>query len=263
MTATAHVYTADGFAIAMDGRQRWGDEPSRDGSISQLESDKVQKLFEISGKQMRLAYSVKGDVATADRSFDVTDDLARQIKKLRDRRFHNCRCFVETVATYIEQVINAAAARGRFEGFPATEITFAGYFKGRPCWIEVRFCPHLDRYGMLFEITEHDVKPGLCIVSGSAAIMSMVQAEHPRIADFYTNLNKQTSLEDATTFVTGYVKACCPDWVLELEPDCICIGGHVHVATVKPPESLKSTILGFFGFRRPRKTGFQWVIPPL
>jgi hypothetical protein len=262
MTATAHVFTSYGFAIAVDGRQRWAHAPSRDRHVIQLESDKVQKLFEVAGKQMRFAYTVKGHIASVDRSFDLRVELNRQIENLRDKRFRNCRSFVETLAAGIEQVIKDALVQRRLEGYPAAEICFAGYFKGKPYCLDVQFRRYLNQYGHLWGITEYEVKPGLCIVSGSAVVKSLIENKDPRMKDFYVPLDDQTSLEGASKFVTGYIRACCSDWALELDPSCKGIGGHVHVATVTPPEPIKAKILRFFGLGSRQKTGFQWVIPP-
>ena len=75
MTATAHFYTRNGFAVAVDGRQRWTHAPSRDAFIQSLESDCTQKLFEIVREHMTLCYTVKGDIASEDRAFDITTVL--------------------------------------------------------------------------------------------------------------------------------------------------------------------------------------------
>jgi len=263
MTATAHVYTSDGFAIAVDGRQRWGHEPSRDRHISQLESDQVQKLFEVTGRHMALAYSVKGDVASIDREFDFTAELEKTISQLRDKRFLSIRRFLEVLSGRLEEVIEEALVQGRLEVYPTTELCFVGYFRRKPCWVEVQFHRYRNRDGHLYEITEQGSRPGFCMVSGSLVVQELVQYEDPRVADFHTPLNDKTSLEDASKLVTGYIRACCSDWALELDPTCRGIGGHVHVATVTPPEPIKSRILRLFGFGSRNQTGFQWVTPPL
>ncbi len=138
-----------------------------------------------------------------------------------------------------------------------------GFFKGKPTWMDVQFRRIGFPNGHLSQLVEREVKPGLCIVSGSETVQSLVRMEHSLVEDFNIPINKKTSLDAATKFVTGFIRACCSDWVLQYEPSCHYNGGHIHIATITPPETLKSKIRGFFGITTSRHTGFQWLIPPI
>jgi hypothetical protein len=75
MTATATIYTSSGFAIAADGRHSWGHQPTpktREG-----ESDTVQKIFEITHRGAALAFCVRGDSVSEERSWDIAIELER------------------------------------------------------------------------------------------------------------------------------------------------------------------------------------------
>src|ERR1700680_478732 len=87
MTATATIYTPFGFAIAADGLQRWGHQPTRDISIIKNEGDTVQKIFEIEQKCVALAYLLRGDIANRDRSFDLGSELRSQLNSITAEAF--------------------------------------------------------------------------------------------------------------------------------------------------------------------------------
>jgi hypothetical protein len=263
MTATAHVYTSDGFAIAAEGRQRWLHVPSYDAHIRSLESDQVQKLFEIVSEQMTLCYSVKGEIASEDRSFDLIVELGQSVEKLRNGSFNNCRSFAEALAKCTEQAIRDARVQGRLECYPAAEVTIVGFFKGKPVWMDVQFRRTDFPNGRISQVVRHKVKRGRCIVSGSETVRSLVQMDHPLVADFNITIDKKTSLDTATKFATGFIRACCSDWVLQYDPSCRYNGGHIHTAIITPPQTLKSKIRGLFGLATTRHTGFRWVIPPI
>jgi hypothetical protein len=263
MTATAHFYTSEGFSIAIDGRQRWTDVPSYDAHIRSLESDQVQKLFEILNEQMTLCYSVKGDIASEDRAFDLTAVLQEQFSKLRGSRFSTCRGYAEALAKATERVIRDAKGSGTLECFPASEVTLVGYFKGQPVWLDIQFKRGGFPNGRLSQVCKRRVKPGFCIVSGSDTVRSLVTMEHPLVADFNFPVNEKTSLKTADKITTGYVRACCSNWILQYDPTCVSCGGHVHTAIIRPPETKLARIVRTLKRGAPPRTGFQWVIAPL
>jgi hypothetical protein len=78
-------------------------------------------------------------------------------------------------------------------------------------------------------------------------------AEH-----FHTELNEMTSLDSAATFATGFVGLCCSEWALTVGADCIKCGGHIHAATITPPERKTKKILTICG-ARPARNGFSMV----
>jgi hypothetical protein len=263
MTATAHAYTSEGFVVAVDGRQRWGHEPSRDRLTARLESDEVQKLFSVIDEQMTLAYSLKGDVANVDRSFDLAVELKRHLSFLKEKKFRNCLRFLEALAVSMEKSFAEALIQGRLDIYPTSYVCFVGYFKGEPSWFELQFHNSPDRDGRHWNIDKFDMQPSLCVVSGSDAVKFAVECQHELAEDFNTHFGAQTSLAAASKFVEGYVRLCGTDWARELDPSCIKIGGHVHTATITPPESRWNKFLRVLRRGACPQTGFQWVITPL
>jgi hypothetical protein len=263
MTATAHFYTSQGFSVAVDGRQRWCDVPSFSAHLQSLESDQVQKLFEIHNQQMTLCYTVKGDVVNEDRRFDLTKMLRQQVRKLRDDRFRSGHAFAEAFAKATEQGIRGAKDSGTLECFPSSEVTLVGYFKRKPVWFDIQFKRGGFLNGRLARVGERTVNPGLCVVSGSQEVISLVAMDHPLVENFRFPVDEKTSLEIANKITTGYVRACCSDWILQYEPTCKSCGGHVHTATITAPQKQEWSVSRMFSRTPPEPNGFQWVIPPI
>src|SRR5271168_5055616 len=107
MTATAIMYTSEGFAIAADGKQYWAHEPTRDMARSG-ESDHAQKIFFATGTQSVLAYVIRGDIANLDRSFNVEIELRQQMERLCNNRFKNYLELSNALAGALERYIKAA-----------------------------------------------------------------------------------------------------------------------------------------------------------
>ena len=264
MMATAIAYTRLGFAIAADGRQRWEHAPTRDRSTREAESNTVQKVFEIAGKQAVLAYVVRGHVANRDRSFDLGVELKNQIALLRDKHFRNCRQFLEALSVKLERYIETAKEDGRIEEYAAAELSFVGYFDGEPCWIDIQFRPFRDPMtGSHWAAASRDLYPGLCIASGSQLVREMISQGDPRFAQFWKPFEGELSLQEAADFARGYIEACCSPLARELDPDCSGIGGHIHVATVSPTDR-SLAVPRWLGFKKRALPtgGFRWLTPP-
>jgi hypothetical protein len=263
MTATAHVYTSDGFAIAADGRQTLS---SRLYGVDKVEiaSDRVHKIFEVAGKTFALACSIKGEIATLDREFDLGDALKDAVNRVRNSRSRSCARLACFLANELEVVIREAMLSGNLECCPSAELCFVGYFKASPCWFEVFIRPSLKANGKLYHIEQPPLRAGLCIVSGSDTVKEAVERGFHDEPACKILPNGQTTLKEATEFATGYVNAAGSPWAVSLDKGCIKIGGHTHVAVVLPPEGLRERLRRFVGLGSPKPiTGFQWRIAPL
>ena len=247
MTATATLYTPFGFAVAADGFQRWGHEPTRDRSVIEDESGSIRKIFEIKQEHVTLAYLLRGDIANRDRSFDLSWELGSLIASIGAAAFADCHQFVQALAKKLEDTILIAQADHRLDDdLPASEITFVGYFKDHPCWIDASFFRSRNpRTGSVFAVVPININPGFCFVSGSLLIRDLIQQNDHRFAPYCLRFDPTRSLEDAAGFFNGYIEACCSRAALFVDPECEGLGGHIHVATVAP------------------ENGFQWVVPPL
>jgi hypothetical protein len=139
MTATTITYTPFGFALAADGRQRWGHEPTRNEAVRQSENDYIQKIFEVhAGNHNLLAYMIRGDVANADRSFDLGMELEKQAALHKRSKFAGLLELVQAISADLKNYIEGAKEGHRIQDYPATFIDFIGYFDGLPSWIELQ-----------------------------------------------------------------------------------------------------------------------------
>src|SRR5208282_185489 len=247
MTATAICYTPFGFALAAEGRQRWQHSPTRDEVVREDESDSVQKIFEMEVKQAVFAYTLVGDIASRDRSFDLGVELRNEATSLCGKKFSSGPRFIEALSAKLEDAIERAKREPRIEDYPASEISFVGYFKDDPYWANVRF--RRRGAGLLREVIRQELYPGLFFVTGSPLIGNLISRGDPRFAQYARPPNGNPTLHAAAGLVRGYIEACCSPLALELDPEnCRHIGGHIHVATVTPPDlSLTSRIRNWLG----------------
>ncbi len=77
MTAIAVAYVSAGFAVSAEGRQQWAHQPTRDRGVRADEREDIQKIFEVTGTQAVLAYTVSGDIASRDRNSRNNPSLFR------------------------------------------------------------------------------------------------------------------------------------------------------------------------------------------
>ncbi|MGA7220021.1 MAG: hypothetical protein WBX38_17025 [Candidatus Sulfotelmatobacter sp.] len=261
MTAIAIPYTSSGFAIAADGRQQWEHEPSRDAATRDAESDAVQKIFQIERIDATFAFTLSGDVASRDRSFDLGTEVRNQLTWLHGTRFRRARGFMDALSERVVGAIQTAKGDGRIEHYPESEITLAGYFRGAPCLVNIQF----QRYGIGFRhrVIFRDLQPGAHFLTGSDLITRLVSGGDERFVQFCKPLYEDASLQAATEFAIGYVQACSSALARGLDPECRRIGGHIHAAVVTPPDrSLRATFRRWLG-RGSSQTGFQWIRRPV
>lgn len=244
MTATAILYTGFGYALAADGRQRWGHAPSRDATARESEKESIQKIFKLETGQAVFGCALRGSVANRDRSFDLGVEFPNQIALLRREKFENGHRLVDALSTNIGDYIEAAREEQRIDGYPDVRITCVGYFNKTPHWVEVQFLPSHNPLGSLHWLNPTVPYPGLCVVTGSLLIRDLISHADPRFFEFYRPFDETASLQDAIEVVKNYIEACSSPMALEVDPSCEELGGHIHVATVT-------------------HTGFKWEVPPL
>jgi hypothetical protein len=87
MTATVIIYTNQGFAIAADGLELWEDPDTHQRSL-RPGGDRIQKIFVAERKDATLAYILRGQIATEDRTFDLEAEVRNQLALLTTSKFN-------------------------------------------------------------------------------------------------------------------------------------------------------------------------------
>ncbi len=123
MTAIAISYTSFGFAIAADGRQQWQHAATRHNAARGAESDEVQKIFQIQRRDATFAFTLSGDTANRDRSFDLCTEVRNQVTQLQKTRFFTPGGFVGTLSEYVTAAIQTARNEHRIEDYPQSSVT--------------------------------------------------------------------------------------------------------------------------------------------
>ena len=94
----------------------------------------------------------------------------------------------------------------------------------------------------------------------SPKIVAAFERNDPRFAEFRKPFGPSSSLQEAADFAESFIRASCylPATHQIDSENAGYFGGHIHVATLAPPDpSLKSRILRYFG--RGPWGKFQWV----
>ena len=246
MTATATVYSPFGFAVAADGRQRWENFATRDEFIRQSESEHAQKVFRFTSASSTLAYFIRGHIANRDRSFDVGIELQQLLPSMAKGESRDANDLATGISSHLDRYVKTAMHEQRIETYPQIFIDLLGYIDHQPAWVEIQFFP-VSRHqkGPLYEIQHRSIWPGLSIVTGSLVIRDLIVANHPMFSRFCGPFDYRKSIDQAASFVQGYIEACCSPEALEFDRECEMFGGHIHVATITPQE------------------GFRWVVAPI
>jgi hypothetical protein len=146
------------------------------------------------------------------------------------------------------------------QGFPNSQITFAGYYRGEPCWVDASF--RLFGLGFVYRLEEYNCTPGRNFCTGSEVLNRLIKDGDERVSRFFVELNDENqSLDSAAFMAQKYIELCCSPLIRSLESDgCRTIGGRIHLATVTNPYN-PSCLFRLLG--KQRTGGFKWIIPPI
>jgi hypothetical protein len=254
VTAIAIAYTSYGFAVAADGRLRWGEDVVPE-ELSKEESDEAQKILKIESRQGIFACTLRGDTLSRH-GFDVGIELINQAMVLRGDTFRTCFDFIRALSTNLGSAMEIAKKEGRTEGYLQALLTFVGYFKGNPCWMRLEFDTSTGKGSL---VMPPDIRPGMDYLKSSPKIECAFRQGDKILADFRKPFGPNSSLKEATDYAEGFIQACCSDAAFEIDSEnARYFGGRIHVATVTPPDrSLKSRILRF-GRSPLQSARFQW-----
>lgn len=248
MTAVAVVSAPWGVLMAADGRMSFPDDSTK------LPDDQTQKILRISDPNRNVLYALVGLIG--DGGFDARDELRRRIKELATQEFSNpCEYITslcQPVATAMTNARYFPSSNGKLKDgrWNTVQVFFAGCFGALVCMVIGEYS-HLNGLAN-FRITEYREDDRIRLCCGSGKVFSqMYDGNHSPIPNspfsrYVYGLNGNPSVSQAKRFAVGYIEACCSPLGRKVDPvACKGIGGHIHVATVKP------------------RSGFTWIIPPL
>lgn len=240
-TAIVRVLTCEGFVIAADGRQ------TDDDNV--VITDSAQKLFNISSAARDLVCALCGTtVITEDANVDkFAWDLALEVRRASHsvslRRSKNLEAYTARLCNPINEALRRANKTGRIKKYPCpksgmdergttiAEVMLDGYFDGIPSRVSARFY-HEDQKLRDPEITLDSLNIDGYYFHGSGKISAKL---------FEGNQLKTSSINNAIGQALRYIAICASPEGRQIDEDCPNIGGHVHIATIRP------------------RSGFEWV----
>jgi hypothetical protein len=248
MTAIAAVKAPWGVLLAADGRM------NLDGDKEPI-TDYAQKIFSIIDPGRTVAYALAGSIRAKGSGLDIREEFHRQISTLSDRVFGAPYEYASAIGQPVASVITSARylpkSSGKAEGgkWKIADVILAGCFGPLVFLIESEFV-HSHNVAE-FRILGYYEK-SYSVLYGPQAISRNMYCSPPvdsPLSKYIFDINStggNPSVSEAQRYAVGYIEACCSPMGRKLDPEgCRSIGGHIHVATVKP------------------RSGFQWVIPPL
>jgi hypothetical protein len=238
MTANSIVYTSSGFVIAADGRCKATDP----AGSRERETDEAQKIFPLETKNGVLAYTLSGLTFTEDGRLDVVRAVSTITTALANREFSTSQIYFTEICRKLRHVINAAVKDGTIERFPPNEhlpeedrnmicrLFIVGYLKAQPIWIIATFS-HDEENRITFSFDTVELLPGRSWHMGSTIINNLMYEDRDeRFREYTKVLRYDSSIDEAIENALGFIAACSLPLAAELDPLCIYIGGHAHLA---------------------------------
>jgi hypothetical protein len=240
-TAIFRYFTNSGFVIAADGKTTDGD-------------DKAQKIFEIKGAPG--AYALYGNIGVGDWREDtpVALDLGAETHKFiesasKEKLLNDFIGYAQDLADALYALLLKLKDAGvipRYDGLnefndgnsTIAHIFLFGYSNGVPSEVDILFShrnqvlrkPRLYAYGFRHSNPHAWGAEGL--------FKRMFEFHDPALAKFrrleIPSPPEKISLEGAATIGEDYIRACDSNEGRALDPWCSHIGGHIHIADIKP-----------------------------
>ena len=248
MTAIAGNYVARSVVIAADGRTRVPESPQLTDEIrlrGNLENER--KIFLIQDQDKTLVYAGVGYLSTADDGgFSILDEINRQKSILSQRRYETCREYVYHLSLFLKAAIREALKKKTFS-IPVDDpliarILFAGFFRKEISWVAAEF--RYKKGHIKLDVDRLPLGRGQMVMIAPPPMRDLFVAKDARFAEHIKPLGPDSTLEEGRDCAKGFIDMCKSPLAAEIEPLCLNVGGHVHVAAVTPD-------------------GFQWLIEPL
>lgn len=254
-TAVVRIYTDDCFVVAADGLRL-----SFHGR--QVVNDKQQKIFVIEQSAGLFAHALTGVTyfEHGRTTFSVSDAVQKIANELLMEHFTSADRYIARFGKLAIDALRKGQRDGKIKGFedisgnePGLIVTilFAGYFKTKAFMADIKLFHHKQKLQTpAFEFK--DCIPGEVEikVAGSTVVFNELRnTDNPdftrfRSAGFRQIRNEHALSElDAVELARNYIAACADPKGRELAPECVGIGGHTYIVSVK-------------------RGDFKWVDPP-
>lgn len=249
-TAIVRTYTVEGFIIVADGL-RFDMESRKE------EGDKEQKIFQFDCSTGPLAYSIAGNIAFGPDGGDGFDLLAEMKQALRPEVPSMPASLLDYVDILAERINSRLAEfAGHYpvnapgdinQGYEIAHVFLDGYYENTPSRASIKFrCK--DKQTLLAPRVDPDKNNlGSPLIHGPREITYLLfRTADPRFTRFRRQAMRpeEATLQSAIQEALGYIEACCSPEGREADPECMAVGGHIHIASITPD-------------------GFQWVRAPL
>jgi hypothetical protein len=235
MTAIAIAQLSNGFVIAADGRMRLDVNARVKATAPELarETEYAQKIFEITGRDKKLAWTITGNIANDDFSFDLVETINQQARLLAGQKFGAFESYANRLSFNVSRRIRTAK---QWREFYAT-MSLLGYFNGSRVFILISF--HPGRSDSPFTLTDYSGYRTLLAGADSVRRAMYHSDGTPQnsspLSQYAINISNDSNLDDGARFAKGFVEACCSEWARTTVPqECDTIGGWVHVAEITP-----------------------------
>jgi hypothetical protein len=253
MSAFVVIFTREGFSIAADGKLSADESTVITEAIAARLAESVEKIYV--GPDNKLGYFLTGFVEDDVTGFDLTQAVRESLSSIPSDSFSHYFEYIRRVALKFKSLVVDAQSRGlRFPEWPefteddtsfATEVGFAGYFKGLPFSAHFKLT-HVRQSNLALRISPiNGLGVGYKYESVPFALPRLALDGDPRFAEYKDALLRpfKESLEDAAEYSKGLIALCSDPMAAAVDPICKGIGGHIHIADVTPD-------------------GFRWRIPP-
>lgn len=262
-TALACIFSEDGLVIAADGLNliRTSDSLRRD-------SDRVQKIFHLSGIDREVACSFFGRVTLLNDAdemvFNFIYACQEAAKSVRSISARDASEFAAQICPLILEKLESVKEAGKLSRYPKPEsaqpgepgstlvrIFVDGYFNGQPHRTGIRVF-HVDQK-LGWDLRPHDLSRWRkTLFYGARRVANLLfETNDPRLEKYRTDACKligtrfnypdtAIGLEDAVDAARNFIGACSDPLAKEIEGDTYQrIGGEVHIATITPNEGFR------------------------
>jgi hypothetical protein len=257
MTAIVRTWTPQGFALVADGRSR------REGVIR---TETAQKIFPLESPIGSFAYSISGTAElfigdSEEVLVSLAGEIQRSAESLRGRRTSNLTGYAVRLVRPAYKALNdvwesinpqtlpSQPSLPGERGYTILRLSLDGYHGEYPASVSVRMFHENGRLREL-EVLPERLPLGFHMAAAPAPMIGRIlwqDVNDPRLSAYKGRLvfAEDMTISDALERSRLFIQAHSDPEAIALDPNCLEVGGHIHIATITPSE------------------GFKWIIEPI